>query len=265
MPRVKAEAANDVWTLDFKGWFRTRDGQRVNPLTVRDRATRYVLRVQHVERADERGVGAIMRRLFRRYGVPRSIHVDNGPPFGGVGPRGWSTLAVGWVRLGINVTYSRPGCPQDNAEHEQMHQVLQAQTARPAAATVAAQQGRFERWQWKYNCDRPNRALGMRLPSALYRPSERRPTMERWTYPIHWHVARMDPRGRFHWAGAKRVIGKAFGRQVVALKPVRTGVVAVYFGPHLLGELHARDPGAIRPVAVRHGRTRSTPSNRRGG
>jgi transposase InsO family protein len=250
-PLQVARGPNDVWTLDFKGWFCTADGQRVCALTVRDLATRYLLLVRHVARSNERAVAAIMRRLFRRRGVPNGIHVDNGPPFGGVGPRGWTMLAVGWIRLGISVSYSRPGCPQDNAAHEQMHQVLQEQTARPAAATLAAQQRRFDHWRWKYNSDRPNQALGMRLPCALYRPSERRPTLRQWEYPSPWLQKRTDPRGRIHWANRQRIIGRAFGRQLVALKPLRTGVVAVYFGPYLLGELHASDPGPIRPVQVR--------------
>jgi transposase InsO family protein len=264
-PQVRARIANEVWTLDFKGWFCTRDGARVHALTVRDLATRYVLLVRHVARSNECEVGAIMRGLFRRYGVPKAIQVDNGPPFGGGGPRGWSTLAVGWIRLGITVAYSRPGCPQDNAEHEQMHQVLQEQTARPAAATLAAQQRRFVRWQWKYNCDRPNRAIGMRLPCGLYEPSKRRPVLLRWKYPSDWSQQQTDPRGRIHWEGRKRVIGRAFNLQIVALKPIQTGVVAVYFGPHLLGELHATDPGAIRSVTVRHPSRTPRTSNRRAG
>jgi transposase InsO family protein len=249
---VVVRLANDVWTLDFKGWFCTRDGARVSALTVRDLKTRYVLLVQHVKQSNEREVDVIMRRLFRRYGVPKAIHVDNGPPFGAVGPRGWSTLAVSWICHGIVVEYSRPACPQDNAEHEQMHQVLHQQTARPAAATLAQQQRRFERWRWQYNFDRPHRAIGMQLPCALYEPSTRRLQPLQWKYPHHWERKRTDPRGRIHWARRQRVIGGAFGRQIVALKSVRAGVVAVYFGPHLLGELHAKDPGAIRAVTVRH-------------
>jgi transposase InsO family protein len=247
---TRAYAPNDVWTVDFKGWFCTRDGHRVCALTVRDLATRYVLLVRHVERSSQATVGALMRSLMFKYGVPRVIRVDNGPPFGGQGPRGWSSLAVSWVCLGIKVEYGRPGCPQDNSEHEQMHQVLHQQTASPAAATRRAQQCRFDRWREAYNRDRPNRAIGMQLPAALYRPSKYAANVLVCRYPRSWVRKLTDPRGRVRWAGAPRQIGRAFAGKTVALKPVKPGVVEVFFGPYLLGELHAADPGAIRALRV---------------
>lgn len=131
--------SNDAWSADFKGSFPAGDGRRVWPLTVRDVATCCILAVKHVARADEKRVGAILHRLFRKLGRPRALWVDNGPPFGATGPRGWSRLAVRCVRLGIRMEYGRPACPQDNAEHEQMHQVLTLQTTKPVAGSVAAQ------------------------------------------------------------------------------------------------------------------------------
>jgi transposase InsO family protein len=255
-PRVErnvpvARVANDVWTVDFKGWFLTQDGRRVKALTVRDLATRYVLHVAHMESTTERAVTAAMRRLFARYGLPRAIRVDNGPPFGGYGPHGWSTLTVAWICLGIDVLYGRPGCPQDNAAHEQMHRVLHQHTAKPSAGSLRAQQRRFERWRRHYNHDRPHQALGMQVPAALYQRSDRQPQPLRWTYPPAWLQKRTDPRGRIRWRGRARLIGQAFGHRTIALRPGRPGVVRVYFGPHLLGELHATDTTAIRPVCLR--------------
>jgi putative transposase len=243
--------ANDAWSVDFKGSFCTGDGTRVCPLTVRDVATRYVLLVRHVAGTDESRVGTILRRLFRAYGQPGALWVDNGPPFGGMGPRGWSKLAASCVRRGIQVEYGRPASPQDNAEHEQMHQVLKAQVAKPAARTLAAQQQRFERWRRRYNEDRPHRALGLQVPCALYRPTPRQPGPP-WSYPPTWQQKRPDPRGRVRWAGAARVIGRAFAGQIVALAPVTSKIVNVYFGPHLLGQLHASDPGGIRATPAQH-------------
>jgi hypothetical protein len=240
--------------VDFKGWFRTGDGRRVSALTVRDLATRLVLHVVHMPSTTERAVAVVMHRLFRRYGLPRAIQVDNGPPFGGYGPYGWSTLAVGWVTLGIEVRYGRPACPQDNAAHEQMHQVLHQQTATPPAASLVAQQRRFDRWRHRYNRNRPHRALNMQVPSSLYRPSKRPPVVLVWTYPANWIQKTTDPRGRIRWQGRARLIGQAFGRRIVALRPERENVVSVFFGPHLLGEIHADDTTAIRAVRTRPAR-----------
>jgi putative transposase len=248
---------NDVWTVDFKGWFRTANGQRVCALTVRDLATRYVLVIQHVERGTERRLRAIFTRLFKRYGLPRAIRSDNGPPFGGEGPRGWTSLSVWWAQLGIEVEHGRPACPQDNAEHEQMHQVLHKETATPAAPTRAAQQRRFDRWRNTYNRWRPHQSLGMHPPIAMYRRSTRCLQLQTWpTHHPECETKQTDPRGRIHWRSHPRHIGRAFANQIVALKTVRRGVVEVYFGPHLLGELHANDSRGIRSLLLRPTKTR---------
>lgn len=250
--RRRAVLANDVWTVDFKGWFNTADGRRVCPLTVRDMATKCVLWVRHMPRTTLRDLRRVFTRLFQRYGLPRAIRTDNGPPFGGEGPLGWSTLSVWWAQLGIEVEHGRPACPQDNAEHEQMHQVLQTQTANPAAPTLQAQQRRFDRWRTLYNCMRPHRALGMYPPISFYQPSDRRAKPQQWTYPADCEIKRTDPRGRIRWRNRARLIGQAFGRQLIALKAISPECVAVYFGPHLLGELHAHDDTAIRAVRSRY-------------
>lgn len=245
-----ARRPNDLWTVDFKGWFRTRDGRRVSPLTVRDQVSRYVLLIRDMDRTTESHVRAEFVKLFRRYGTPRAIRTDNGPPFGGEGPRGWSTLAVWWVRLGIAVELGRPGCPQDNAAHEQMHRVLQQQTAQPSASCRAAQQRRFDRWRAMYNRHRPHFALGMYPPISIYRRSPRPAQLQQWTYSSDCELKQASRRGRIQWRKHQRLIGQAFAGQILALRPVRANVAAVYFGPYLLGELHASDRTAIR--AVRH-------------
>ena len=203
-----------------------------------------------MKRTTERHVRKVLIRLFRRYGLPQVIRSDNGPAFGGEGPRGWSSLAVWLVQLGIDVEYGRPGCPQDNPAHEQMHQVLQQQTAKPAAPTRAAQQRRFDRWRIEYNYHRPHQALGMCPPASLYRASPSQVQLQRWTYSTDCELKRTDPRGRIHWCNQSRHIGRAFARQIVALKPIDANTAAVYFGAHLLGELHAADCTGIRAVQV---------------
>lgn len=253
---IKPCAPNDVWTMDFKGWFRTKDGRKVCALTVRDLATRYVLHVGHLTRTTEPVVAAVVRRLFKRYGLPRAVQINNGPPFGGHGPYGWSTLTAGWVRLGIHIRYGRPACPQDNGAHEQMHRMLKQQATRPASANLPAQQRRLARWRTYYNHDRPHQALRMQVPAAFYQCSARRPVPPAWHSPPGCSYRKTDPRGRIRWAGRARLIGQAFARQTIALLPLKPGVVQVYFGPHLLGELCATDTTAIRAVQVHQAKTR---------
>jgi putative transposase len=80
-PHVVVEAPNDVWTVDFKGWWRTADGTRCEPLTVRDAFSRFVLDLRILPSTSTEHVRPTFERLFARYGIPRAIHSDNGQPF----------------------------------------------------------------------------------------------------------------------------------------------------------------------------------------
>lgn len=242
-PRTVARVANAVWTLDFKGWFRTGDGTRVEPLTVRDRKSRFLLDLRLLPNQSDGPVRRALTRLFRRHGLPRVIQVDNGPPFGGVGPLGWSRLAVWWRRLGIRVEFSRPAHPEDNAGHEQMHGVYQVEVAADPAWRPRAHQGRSDRWRHCYNQVRPHEALGGRVPAQCYHSSPRRwpEQLAAWTYPAAWAQRRVSPDGRLYWLGRQRFIGRAFGGEIVGLQRARPGVWNVFLGADRLGVLHQRD------------------------
>lgn len=253
LPRERwrvARRPNDVWTVDFKGWFRTGDGARIEPLTVRDLASRYILAIEHVAPLSDRAVRPIMLRLFRRFGLPRTIHVDNGGPFGGGGALGLSALSVWWLRLGIEVEFSRPARPGDNAAHEQMHGILKDETARPSAATRAAQLRRLNRFRRRYNHLRPHRSLRLRTPASRYYPSARRlpRALPQWHYPKGWSLLQPGGGGRVWWLGRQRVIGRAFAHECLGLTAQPEGIVSVYLGPHLIGRLHPDDPAGMRPA-----------------
>ena len=136
-PFAEAAAPNDLWCIDFKGWFRTRDGERCDPLTVTDAVSRYLLTCEIVSPTTA-GVAPACERLFRERGLPVALRMDNGPPFAGVGAGGLTRLSVGWVKLGIRLERIDPGCPQQNGRHERMHRTLKADTTRPPAASPAS-------------------------------------------------------------------------------------------------------------------------------
>jgi transposase len=47
-PLAHATEPNSVWCADYKGWFRTQDGTRIDPLTLTDACSRYLFRCQAV-------------------------------------------------------------------------------------------------------------------------------------------------------------------------------------------------------------------------
>jgi putative transposase len=227
-------------------------------LTVRDLHSRFILLIKHVPAQREAAVRRALRACFMRYGLPVAMRADNGAPFGSRGPRGLSRLSVWWLKLGIEVEFSRPARPQDNGAHEQMHRILKERTTQPPAPTLAAQSRRMAQFQREYNEDRPHEARRMRCPQECYRPSGRRyrePHPHR--YPKPWSTARVMIGGRIIWQGRTRVIGRAYEKEIIGLKPRPGGpkssgkVVEVYWGKLLLGELHTNDSGGIRAARWR--------------
>lgn len=253
-PKVRrAREANEIWTVDFKGNYRTGDGTRVDPLTVRDLYSRYGLGVALLLNQSIELTRPEFIKIFREYGLPRRIRCDNGSPFGGGGPTGLTRLSAWWVKLGIQVEFITPGRPSENGAHEQFHRVYKAEVAKNPAQRRGEQQRRSNRWLRHYNEERPHEALEMEVPASRYRKSRRRMPglIKLWTYPKGWVRRWVKGNGEISWRGKRRFVGEAFVRDYVGLKMIRWGVWRVYFGPILVGELHERERGNIRTAKYR--------------
>lgn len=139
-PTSQILAPNDIWCADFKGQFKTRDGVYCYPLTVTDGFSRYLLGCQALYSTAVAGAKPVFARLFKEYGLPLHIRTDNGVPFATTTLARLSSLSAWWIRLGVLPQLIEPGKPQQNGRHERMHRTLKAETTRPAAANLAAQQ-----------------------------------------------------------------------------------------------------------------------------
>lgn len=251
-----ARRSNQVWTVDFKGWFRTGDGQRVEPLTVRDLFSRYVLSIRLLPDQSWWPVRQVFQRLFAQQGYPKVIRVDNGGPFGSNGPAGLSRLSAWWTALGVGVEFIAPGHPEQNGAHEQMHRILKAEATRPGSRNVRSQQRRMNRWAKTYNEIRPHEALQQRPPREVYRPKRFTIRSGALRYPRGWIVRRVRSNGQIRWHGGKRFVGEAFVGYPVGLRLKSKGKWTVQFAGLLIGELWECDAGGIRPAKyVRHSRS----------
>jgi transposase InsO family protein len=229
-PRVQAQRCNEVWTVDFKGWWRSSDGKRCEPLTVRDAFSRYVLAAQLCA-PKTAAVREVFKRLFARHGVPQAIQCDNGTPFVAVRARGGvSELAAWWMSLGIRLVRSRPGCPQDNGAHERMHADLAAEVQSAPAATPQHQQRAIDRWRQEFNHVRPHGALSGKTPAEVYKPTEKRkPVARPFTYPTARAVVRVQHHGYFRWCGVNYFLGRALKDQLVAIETLDVLHTRVWF------------------------------------
>jgi len=221
-PELHAKACNEIWTVDFKGWWRARDGERCEPLTIRDAFSRYVLAIKVLKSPSMDEVRRTFEGLFRKHGIPTVIQCDNGNPFINVQARGGLTrLSAWWVSLGIRVVRSRPGCPQDNGAHERMHRDMRADLQAFPADSLIAEQRACDRWRLEFNRVRPHEALNGKTPADVYKPSSRTSArVTKFLYPANWVVRTVTDLGSVHVGGARVQAGLPLVRQRVAFEPL---------------------------------------------
>jgi transposase InsO family protein len=238
-PYAAADGPNAVWCADYKGHFRCGDGTRIDPLTITDANSRYLLRCQIVDRTDYENAQVVFEAAFREYGLPAVIHTDNGVPFASVAPGGLSRLSIWFVKLGIVPERSRPACPQDNGRHERMHRTLKQATARPPQATARLQQKAFHAFQQEYNEQRPHEALDNHTPQSCYQASlrcypRRVPELE---YGDVMETRRISQQGSLKWNGERTFISEVFAYETLGLSAIDERWLEIYYGPIRLGWL----------------------------
>lgn len=247
-----AQEPNAEWACDFKGWFRTRDGTRCDPLTLTDTYSRYLIETKITAPTVE-GVRPVFERAFRQHGLPLAIRSDNGPPFGSTGAGGLTRLSAWWLRLGVQPHYIAPASPQENGRHERMHRTLKRETARSPAASLAEQQARFDAFRAHFNQVRPHEALDQTPPADHWSPSPR-PLPERledpWYDAFH-QVRRVRTNGEIKWRGQYAFVAEALVGEIVGIAELDHGLHLVRFCNVDLGVIDRR--GVFRRFApLRH-------------
>src|SRR6267154_640949 len=248
-PFASADAPNRVWCADFKGWFQTQDGQRVDPLTITDAHSRYLLRCQRVAKTDGEHVQAVFEAAFREYGLPQAMRTDNGAPFASRAIAGLSRLAVWWIKLGIVPERIAAGHPEQNGRHERMHRTLKQEAAQPPAANRRRQQQVLDRFRQEYNEVRPHEALGMRTPAEMYQSSMREfprrlPEVE---YPATMVVRSVRHQGIFRWKKQDVFLSEVLWGESVGLLPEDERWFTIYFAQIPLARFDSQNL-LVRPL-----------------
>lgn len=205
-----------------------------------DGFSRFLLGCQALSSTAGADAKPIFTRLFQEYGLPARMRTDNGVPFATTTLGRLSKLSAWWVRLGILPEFIEPGKPAQNGRHERMHRTLKAETTRPAAGSLVAQQRRFNAFRQEFNHERPHEALDQATPAALYAPSprsmpDRLPPLED---PDRFEVRYVSGNGGIRWNSRWVNVSTVCVGEYVGLEEIADGLWNVYFGPLRLGRLH---------------------------
>ena len=247
---------NSVWCADFKGWFRTGDGKRCEPLTVTDGMSRYLLACRILSRTTHGYVRPVFEALFREYGLPWAIRTDNGVPFASRGLGGLSRLAVWWIKLGILPERIDPGCPQQNGRHERFHKTLKDDAITPPKATAVDQQQAFDYFRRDYNEERSHEALGDIPPARVY-TSAHRPypsSLPEIVYPDHMTTLKVRPSGQLRWRGHEIYISETLIGEPVAFEQITDTSFQIYYGPIKLATYDEKKKKLIKPRVTKRKR-----------
>ena len=241
-PMTVITEPNQVWTLDFKGQFKTGDGIYCYPLTVADGCSRFIFSCKGMLSPSHSPVKQEFKRIFRENGLPIRIRSDNGNPFASVALGRLSRLSVWWLRLGVLPELIEPGCPQQNGRHERMHRTLKYETTMPPAKNLHKQQHIFNSFQHEFNYERPHEALGMKVPAEVHTKSEKSfpaklPQIE---YPAHFEVRRVSNNAGFRWRSRYVSASHVLVDEYIGLEEIDNGIWDVYFGPIWLGRLNEK-------------------------
>ena len=257
-PFAQCQGSNQVWCVDFKGQFRTGDGEVVYPLTLVDADSRYLLCCQGMGDTRGAGVRRSLEGVFREYGLPEAIRSDNGAPFASVGLGGLSRLAVWLVKLGIVPERIEPGHPEQNGRLERLHRTLKGETASPSRGNRREQQKAFDEFRREYNQERPHEALGQETPARHYQPSQREyPAIIRSPeYPPGAQVRRVRSNGEIKWRGEKIYLSETLTGEPVGLVAQDDRYLSIRFGPLEIGQLDTytkrvlRTPTKVLPMSL---------------
>jgi transposase InsO family protein len=236
-------SANELWQMDFKGHFALAQG-RCHPLTVLDDHSRYSVGLEACSNEQEWTTRTRLTRVFRRYGLPSAMLMDNGSPWGHSSQQAYTGFAIWLMRLDIRVLHGRACHPQTQGKDERFHRTLKAEVLYGHDyRDLADCQRAFDTWRQVYNQERPHQALGYLTPSKRYERSSREYVEK--PSPIEYGltdiVRKVSSTGYVSFQKRAVHIGAGFHGQPIALRQTdEDGVFTAHFCRQAIGKIDLR-------------------------
>jgi len=241
-PRMAETAGepNHIWTVDFKGWWKTAGRQKCEPLTIRDDYSRFLLALRAMDTSRTAAVRREFEKIFEMHGLPRVIRSDNGSPFAASqAPLGLSKLSAWWVALGIDLDRIDPGHPEQNGRHERMHLDIRNELQGFVRGELPEHQRAFDMWRNEFNWERPHEALNMRMPGEVYKNSSRSydDSLEDIEYPQSYLERKVSPNGIITLYCKKYFLSNSLAGWTVGLKSKDSSSMDIWFDQLRLGTI----------------------------
>lgn len=237
---IQPEKPNDVWSIDFKGWWYSTDRKVCLPLTIRDQDSRYLLDIRLMQNQGTEAVRSVFTKVFKRYGLPRVIRSDNGSPFAAHNSiLGLTKLSAWWMSLGIIPDRTEVGKPYQNGGHERMHRDLKAEIQKQFKGSFSSNQRVIDAWREEFNTVRPHEALGYKTPSDVYSPSTIKYTgdIDEIIYPTGFEPRKVCSSGTIKIKSTRIQLSHAIAGYHVGLTYKESSKLSVWFNKFLLGEV----------------------------
>lgn len=162
-PQPKPTATNQSWSMDFMH-DAFPDGTKVRLFVVVDNFSRENLALEPGFRFTAAQVVDELRRIVGQRGSPLRIHCDNGPEFVSLQLDQWAY----WNN--VQLDFSRPGRPSDNAFCESFNNRVRQELLNPNWFTSLSDlRVRCTEWRKDYNANHPHRSLGNLSPEEFAR------------------------------------------------------------------------------------------------
>lgn len=243
--RFEREQPNELWQMDFKGYFVLQAGGNCHPLTVIDDHSRFLVGLKACPNEKAATVKDQLVAIFEQFGLPERMLMDNGSAWGFDLQARHTTLTAWLIRLGIAISHGRPFHPQTQGKDERLNRTLLEEVIQQHSIHDLQEcQALFDDWWQIYNYVRPHDALQLLTPSTRYLPSPRPfpATLPPVTYPNDDLIRKVDMSGKIYFQGKTFRISAGFRYQLVALRPTELdGCFDVFFCKQKITQISLRN------------------------